>query len=128
MCEFANPNNEIRDQFIDKCLSDRLRHGLLQEPNLTLENVVEKAQAIELAEMQSIALQPIALQPNEMQAKMTRLKVTQEKYDFLSNKGCFCCGSSTHLANKCNIAKGKIFRKCGKVGHVAAVCKSKQCH
>ena len=43
MCEFANPNNEIHDQFIDKCLSDRLQRGLLQEPNLTLENVVEKA-------------------------------------------------------------------------------------
>ena len=106
MCEFANPNNEIHDQFIDKCLSDGLRRGLLQEPNLTLENVVEKALAIELAEMQSIALQA-----DKMQAKMTRLKVTQEKYDFLSSKCCFCCGSSTHLANKCNIAKGKTFQK-----------------
>ena len=109
MCEFANPNNEIRDQFIDKCLSDRLRHGLLQEPNLTLENVVEKAQAIELAKMQSIALQP-----NEMQAKMTRLKVTQEKSDFLSNKCCFCCGSSTHLANKAILQKEKFFENVGK--------------
>ena len=55
-CEFANPNNEIRDQFIDKCSSNRLRRRLLEEPSLTLKNIVEKAQAMELAEMQSIAM------------------------------------------------------------------------
>ena len=77
-CEFANPNNEIRDQFIDKCSSNRLRRRLLQEPNLTLENVVEKAQAMELAEMQSIAMQP-----DEMQAGIARLKVIQESMIFL---------------------------------------------
>ena len=42
-CEFANPNSKIRNQFIDKCSSNRLRRRLLQKPNLTLENVVEKA-------------------------------------------------------------------------------------
>ena len=77
-CEFANPNNEIRDQFIDKCSSNHLRRRLLQEPNLTLENVVEKAQAMELAEMQSIAMQP-----DEMQAGIARLKVIQESMIFL---------------------------------------------
>ena len=50
-CEFANPNSEIRNQFIDKCSSNRIRRRLLQKPNLTLENIVEKAQAMELAEM-----------------------------------------------------------------------------
>ena len=64
---------------------------------------------MELAEMQSIVIQS-----DEMQAGMARLKVTEDKYDFPSNKYCFCCGSSTHLANKCNIAKGKTSRKCGK--------------
>ena len=50
-CEFANPNSEIRNQFIDKCSSNRIRRRLLQKPNLTLENIVEKPQAMELAEM-----------------------------------------------------------------------------
>ena len=75
---------------------------------------------MELTEMQSIALQP-----GQMQTGVARLKVRQDKYDFPSNKCCFRRGSSTHLANKCNIAKGKTYRKCGKVGHFAAVCKSK---
>ena len=110
-CKFVNPNNEIRDQFINKCSSNRLRRRLLQEP----KNVVEKAKAMELAEIQSIAMQL-----DEMQAGMARLKLTQDKYDFPSNNCCFRCGSSTHLANKCNIAKGKARRKCGEVGHFAA--------
>ena len=50
-CEFVNPNSRMCDQFIDKCLSNRLRRCSLQEPNLTLENVVGKAQAMELAKM-----------------------------------------------------------------------------
>ena len=95
-CGFADPNTEIRDQFIDKCSSNRLRRRLQQEPNLTLEKVVEKAQAMELAERQSIVMQP-----DKMQAGMARLTVTQDKYDFPSNKCCFHFGSSTHLANKC---------------------------
>ena len=32
---------------------------------------------------------------------------SNKKYDFPSNKCCFRCGSLTHLANKCNIAKEK---------------------
>ena len=45
---------------------------------------------------------------------MARLKVAQDKYDFFSNKCCFRCGSSTHLAKKYNIAKGKIVENVGK--------------
>ena len=75
---------------------------------------------MELAEMQSIVMQP-----DEFQAGMARLKVTQGKYDFPSNKCCSRYGSSTHLPNKCNIAKRKTCRKCGEEGHFAAVCKSK---
>ena len=115
-CGFADQNTEIRDQFIDKCSSNRL----LQEPNLTRERVTKKAQAMKHAEKQLIIMQP-----DEMQASMARLKVTQDQYHFPSSKCCFCCGSSTHLANKCIIAKGKSCQKCGKEGQFAAVCKSK---
>ena len=114
-CKFVNLNNEIRDQFIDKCSSNRLRRRLLQEPNFTAENVIESTQAMELAKIQSIPMQL-----NEMQAGMARLKLAQDKYDFPSNNCSFRCGSSTHLTNKCNIAKGKTRRKCGEVRHFAA--------
>ena len=75
--------------------------------------------------MELAGKQSIVIQPDEMQAGMARLKVTQDKYGFPSNKCCFRCGSSTHLPNKCNIAKGKTCQKCGKEGHFATVCKSK---
>ena len=54
---------------------------------------------------------------------MARLNVPQGKYHFPSNKCCFCCVSSTHFANKCNIGKGKTCQKCGKEGDFATVCK-----
>lgn len=62
--------------------------------------------------------QLIIMQPEEVQTSRTWLKVTQDKrHDFPSNKCCFCCGSSTHFANKCNIVKGKTCQKCSKEGH-----------
>ena len=50
------------------------------------------------------------MQPQEMQAGMVNLKGAYEvakKYDFLSNKFCFRCGSSTHFVNNRTVAKGK---------------------
>ena len=55
-CEFADENSEIRDQFIDNCFSNLLRRLLLLEPNLTLEQVIGKAQAMELVEKQLIIM------------------------------------------------------------------------
>ena len=55
-CEFADKNSEIRDQFIDNCFSNLLRRLLLLEPNLTLEQVIGKAQAMELVEKQLIIM------------------------------------------------------------------------
>ena len=50
--------------------------------------------------------QSLNMQPEEMQAGVARLKITQDKHDFPSNKRCFRCGSLTHFANQCTIAKG----------------------
>ena len=80
-CEFVDQNTEIREQFIDNCSCNLLRCRLLQEPNLTLEKTVEKAQAMELAKKQ-----PIIMQPEEIEAAMAWLKLAQDKYDFISNK------------------------------------------
>ena len=119
-CEFADQNTKIRNQFIDKCSPNRLSRRVPQEPNLTLEKVIEKAQALELAEKQSMSMQP-----DVMQAGMASLNIIEDKNDFHSNKYCFRCGCSTNFANKCNIAKGKTSGKSGKEGHFTTVCKSK---
>ena len=97
--------SRIKSGFIDKCSSYHLRRLLLQEPNLTLEKVVQKSKAMELAKKQSVSMQP-----EEMQVGMAKLKVAQDKYAFLSNKCCFHCGSSTHFVNKWTVAKGKLVK------------------
>ena len=52
--------------------------------------------------------QLIIMQPEEVQTSRTWLKVTQDKrHDFPSNKCCFSCRSSIHLANKLTVAKKK---------------------
>ena len=112
--------SRIKSGFIDKCSSYHLRRLLLQEPNLTLEKVVQKTQAMELAKKQSVSMQL-----EEMQIGMAKLKVAQDKYAFLSNKCCFHCGSSTHFVNKWTVAKGKLGKKLGKEGLFTAACKLK---
>ena len=54
--EFADQNTGIQNHFIDKCSPNCLSCRLLQEPNLTLEEVIEKNQAMERAEKQSIVM------------------------------------------------------------------------
>ena len=51
------------------------------------------------------------MQLDEIQTGVARLNVTQGKHDFPSGKCYFRCGSSTHFANKFNIAKGKNLSK-----------------
>ena len=58
MWEFVNQNTEIQDQFNDKGTSNCLRRRFLEQLNLTLEKFIGKAQAMELAENQSITIQP----------------------------------------------------------------------
>ena len=41
-----------------------------------------------------------------------------------NQSACFRCGSKTHMANKCEITKGKTCHKCGKTGHFSSVCQS----
>ena len=74
---------------------------------ILLEKLVKKVQAMEFAEKQLIIMQP-----EEVQTSRTWLKVTQDKrHDFPSNKCCFSCRSSIHLANKFTVAKKKKKKK-----------------
>ena len=50
-CDFHNVDENIRDQIIEKCYSQRLRRKLLQRNNVTLPLVRENAQAIKASEL-----------------------------------------------------------------------------
>lgn len=52
-CQFDKPEEAIRDQVIEKCLSHRLRAKLLEKHELPLDQVRLFANTMELGEMQS---------------------------------------------------------------------------
>ena len=53
-CDYGvNTNDFIRDQVIDKCISEKLRTRLLAEKDLTLERCLSLAASKEISEMQS---------------------------------------------------------------------------
>ena len=56
-CDFHNVDENIRDQIIEKCYSQRLRRKLLERNNVTLPQVREIAQAIEASELRAISME-----------------------------------------------------------------------
>jgi len=49
---FADVDENIRDQNIEKCSSKRLRRKLLERHNVTLQQLCEIAQSLEVSEKQ----------------------------------------------------------------------------
>ena len=52
-CEFADSNEAIRDQIVEKCSSGRLRRRLLRETDLTLDTLIQIAKLFESSERQA---------------------------------------------------------------------------
>jgi hypothetical protein len=123
-CNFADVDENIRDQIIEKCSSKRLRRKLLERHNVTLQQLREIAQSLEASEKQqysSFIEQPIEAANNISGSKFDKrgLKKTGEKT-------CYSCGYSGHIKSdpKCP-AKGKKCRRCKKEGHFEKCCKAK---
>ena len=51
-CNFADVDEHIRDQVIETCSSKRLRRKLLERHNVTLQQLREIAQSLEVSEKQ----------------------------------------------------------------------------
>ena len=121
-CEYGNPDEEVRDQFVFTCFDNKLREKLLQTKTLTLEKLLEigkiyeqsKTQAKEIGETQSENI-------NRMQHHQ------QKRIESRSAKKCYRCGDhflSGHQAT-CP-ALGKPCRNCGILGHFKAVCRKQK--
>ena len=90
-------DENIRDQIIEKCYSQRLRRNLLERNNVTLPQVCEIAQAIEALELRAVL----------MDQKEHVNKVSPRKFDRPSNKfqkheagrqlRCYACGREGHI-------------------------------
>ena len=64
-CDFHSIDRETKDQIVQKCFSDRLRRKALRE-DLSFANLVNAAQAMEIADVQAKAMEnPSILKVNQ---------------------------------------------------------------
>ena len=98
-CDFHDEDREIKDQIVQKCLSERLRRKALRE-DPSLSNLLSAARAMETADAQARAMEsPTILKVSE-QAKSSKERVDgplrknneQTGQSEEGQKECFYCG------------------------------------
>ena len=117
-CEFGETAGEnIRDQVIEKCLSNRLRRKLLERGrNLTLNDLQTIARAMEASDRQPGNME------NSNQAK-SGLNAIQGKQERRRLR----CNNTGHMQDdKRRPSRNKECLKCHKVGHFAKCCKTEE--
>ena len=119
-CNFgANEDDVLRDQIIDKCMSNELRRKLLESDNLTLDIAIKTARAHEAVERQARVMERREGEINSIKPKSVKEGVKPG----VSAKTCFACGGKGHFAkDKRCPARGKKCRLCGKTGHYSEKC------
>ncbi len=130
-CEFGTfLNDALRDQFVCGLRQESIQKRLLAEDKLTFKKASEIAQAMELAERNTIELK--AAEETEVQAVSDNPKVHTKQKQGASNrplvgetnKSCYRCGGH-HRAEACRFRTAKC-HKCGKIGHLAKKCRSRE--
>ncbi|KAK9703501.1 Retroviral aspartyl protease [Popillia japonica] len=133
-CKKPTLNTRLRSQFIKGVRDSEIRVRLLQQStNITFEEAVKLALAIESSKQESKEIQN-PLQVNLINKNTNtvhkqdniKLKTSDTKSNSAKFK-CFKCGKNNHKANECK-AKNLHCETCGKSGHKANECKAKNLH
>ena len=144
-CEFADNDREIKTQIVQNCLSHKLRMKALQNPELTLTQLLDAGKAMEMSKSQAETIEE-KQNINKLSRKYTRRASKQNQNgghvdrnsdgaktaDRNSVPGesgkCRNCGKGyPHPGGKTSCpAYGKSCRGCGKQNHYEAVCRSKK--
>ena len=135
-CEFADKNEQIRDQVIQMCKSNRVKRELRKGTNLTLVNLREIARSVESTDEQmkqmtssgaSGGMNRVDNKPKYGQSRKFQPRPPSGARSQSSTPvTCYSCGYEGHTNKdeKCP-AKGKLRNKCENSGHFASRCKTK---
>jgi hypothetical protein len=124
-CQFANLEEEIRDQIIDKG-DQKLKKRFLERANITLTEIMEIAHINEDLEEQTKIM---CGTPNTSQLQINKVSHAYRNNNMDSNSaigsgGCSRCGRNDHTARdglRCP-ASGQSCRMCNRRGHFEIKC------
>ena len=112
-CQFgAFLDEALRDRLVCGLRSEQTQKRLLSEPELSLAKALQIAQAIEAANNRT------------KEIKLPGAVISTEVSVLGVNKVCYRCGKR-HDAKTCRFKEAKCY-KCGKIRHLASVCRSKK--
>lgn len=142
----------LRNQFVFGIASSRVRQRLLETKDLTLDKAIQIASSMELSEKENTELNErnnnnrnsvhaVGLRGNtaskpkysnknkKFSNKKTSEYNNQEKQKQLnqrsgrrSDRVCYRCGSTEHLAPACSLPKHTRCNTCGVQGHLSKIC------
>ena len=131
-CDFPAESMDsfIQDQVIDNCSSTKLRTKLVAERDLTLDRMLDIAQAMEASESQSSQI----AEDNQFTNVYSINRQTRggkrgqrecQNPSKSKEKQCFRCEIKGHSGDYCRCSRNVTCFKCGKPGHFASMCRSK---
>lgn len=128
-CDFGdNVNDQIKDQVIEKCLSNHLRRKLLERGrDLTLAHLQTLARAMETSERQATNMAAGGQQSQSVNFVKSGARPKQHKQQHdKTDMRCYRCDNTGHISSdsKCP-ARDVECTRCKKVGHYMKCCKTK---
>ena len=115
-------NDALRDRLVYGPHNGLIQKRLLSEPELTLAKPTEIALAMEAAAKDTLELQGSKRSEVYMVINGGNSEPNMKPK---SCSHCYSCGGTTHKSSKCYF-RNEAGRKCGKVGHINQVCRSRE--
>ena len=132
-CDFANVDEAIRDQIIEKCKDSRFSRKFLEKASDATLTVLQETARVHAAvntQMQSMGglerVNRISQKDHQRKEKERAAKKFGKEKKVLKERKCTHCGRTGHSEwDRSCPALGKACNKCGLLGHFAACCRSK---